>query len=107
MLAANEYAYDLGRFNTYCSYLTAYGNEPSSKASAIFHRHFRNPVENLTYSKSAATYVAQIDRFYKTFPSKLTLNVESVLRCLCDKPMYSCNVVGEFKYGLLPWPTGP
>jgi hypothetical protein len=107
MLASYQAAYNLGQFNEYSAYLTAYGG-PETKESTAFLEAFRNPREVLTFSKSAATYVAEIDRFYATYPSKLTLDVTSVLRCSSDKPMFTCDYVGKFdQRGLLPWPTGP
>ncbi len=107
MLASYEAAYDLGQFNEYGAYVNAYGG-PSTKEQTAFLKAFRNPKEVVTFSKSAATYLAAIDRFYKTYPSKIALNVTEVLRCLCDKPLFTCDEVGRFdEGGLLPWPTGP
>lgn len=108
MIASYQSAFDLGQFDLYSSYLTAYKDDHNAAASAAFHRGLSRPIEDGTFSKSAATYVAAIDHFYATYPSKLMLNVAEVMRCLMDKPMFSCDYVGKFDQGgLLPWPTGP
>jgi hypothetical protein len=106
MISSYIAGYRLGRFNSYGDWLDAYGTGPQTSADKMFLERFRSAQSAIPrFSESPAAYVAAIDAFYARYPSKRSLALSGVLRCLQDHPEFSCTVVGRSQ--LLPWPTGP
>ena len=106
MISSYIAGYRLAKFNDYSSWLDAYGTGTATSADKAFLQRYRSAENAIpVFDQSPSTYVAAIDRFYQKYPSKRTLELAGVLRCLTAHAEFSCDQVGRAM--LLPWPTGP
>ncbi len=106
MIASYIAGYRLAQFNDYSDWLDTYGSGKETGADKAFLARFRSETNGVpVFNESPSAYAAAIDRFYEKYPSKRSLEVAGVLRCLAAHAEFSCDTVGSSE--LLPWPTGP
>lgn len=106
MIASYLAGYRLAQFNFYSEWLSVYGTGTPTAMDRAFLKRFRNASADAPeFDRTTSEYVAAIDRFYRIYPRRRTLELGGVLRCLNAHAEFSCDVVG--RSDLLPWPTGP
>ncbi len=106
MISSYIAGYRLAQFNDVSVWIDSYGSGSETSADKAFLARFRSEQNGIpVFNESPSAYAAAIDRFYERYPSKRTLEVAGVLRCLAAHAEFSCDVVGRST--LLPWPTGP